>query len=182
MLPLAALVVLAHSTLNSLLKEQSLDDESFYTLMCEVEAIMNERPITKVSDDPNDMSALTPNHLLFLREYQNVPPGIITKDDTYRRKWKQIQYMATSSGVVGRKNTCQLFRNDRNGSTNKPIQIGDLVLIANQNMPRGHWPKGLVIETYPDKKGIVRQVKLRTADGFLLRDVRKICFLEGLYL
>ena len=52
--------------LSSLLKEQTLDDESCYTLLCEVESIMNGRPITKISDDPKDFSALTPNHLLLL--------------------------------------------------------------------------------------------------------------------
>ena len=55
---------------------------------------MNGRPITKISDDPKDFSALTPNHLLLLRESENVPPGIFTQDDLYRRRWKQIQYMA----------------------------------------------------------------------------------------
>ena len=35
--------------------------------MCEVESIVYGRPITKVSDDPRDLSALTPNHLLLLR-------------------------------------------------------------------------------------------------------------------
>lgn len=36
----------------ALLNEQTLDDEGLNTLMCEVESIVNGRPITKVSDDP----------------------------------------------------------------------------------------------------------------------------------
>ena len=49
-----------------LLKEQVLDDEGLCMLMCEVESIVNGTPITKVSDDPRDCSALTPNHLLLI--------------------------------------------------------------------------------------------------------------------
>ena len=50
--------------MNALLKEQVLDDEGLQTLMCEVEAITNGRPITKPSDDPRDLEALAPNLLL----------------------------------------------------------------------------------------------------------------------
>ena len=45
--------------LNALTKDQELDDEILTTLMCEVEANVNNRPITKVSDDPKDLQALT---------------------------------------------------------------------------------------------------------------------------
>ena len=50
--------------LSVVMKEQTLDDESLTTLMCEVELIVKRRPITKSSDDPTDAEALTPNHLL----------------------------------------------------------------------------------------------------------------------
>ena len=50
--------------LNALMKEQVLNDERLITQFCEVEAIINGRPITKVSDDHKDLEALTPNHLL----------------------------------------------------------------------------------------------------------------------
>jgi len=48
------------------LKQQVLHNEGLNTLMCEVESIVNGRPIPKVSDDPRDLNALTPNHLLLL--------------------------------------------------------------------------------------------------------------------
>lgn len=53
--------------LNSVLHQQRLDDDGLQTVMCEVEAILNDRPITKLSDDPNDLEPLTPNHLLLLK-------------------------------------------------------------------------------------------------------------------
>ena len=37
-----------------------LDEESFRTLMCEVEAIINSRPVTTVADEPGDLEPLTP--------------------------------------------------------------------------------------------------------------------------
>ena len=76
----------------ALMKEQTLDDKGLITLMCEVEAIVNGRPITKSSDDPSDAEALTPNHLLLLRSGPNFPPGVFTKEDTYSlRRWRQLQ-------------------------------------------------------------------------------------------
>jgi len=81
--------------LNALLKEQTLSDESLMTLMREVESIINGRPITKVSPDPRDLEALTPNHLLLLRPGSVLPPGIFRKEDTFsRRRWPQVQYLA----------------------------------------------------------------------------------------
>ena len=43
----------------ALMKEQPLDDEGLTSFMCEVESIVNGRPITKSSDDPSDSEALT---------------------------------------------------------------------------------------------------------------------------
>ena len=60
----------------ALVKEKTLDDEGLLTLTCEVEAIVNGQPITKVSDDPRDPEAFTPNHLLLLRSGPALPPGL----------------------------------------------------------------------------------------------------------
>ena len=63
--------------------------------MCEVKAIMNGKPITKLSDDPKDLSTLSPSHLLLLRESNNFPTGMFMSEDVYsRRIWKQVQYMS----------------------------------------------------------------------------------------
>lgn len=81
--------------MKALTKEQVLDDEGLNTLMCEVEAIVNGRPITKLSDDPRDLEPLTPNHLLLLRAGPAAPPGKFTDHDNYSsRRWRQVQYLA----------------------------------------------------------------------------------------
>lgn len=78
--------------LSSVVGQQVLDDEGLQTLFCEVETILNDRPITKVSDDPNDLEALTPNHILLLKGKPIFPPGLFEQSDLYtRRRWKQVQ-------------------------------------------------------------------------------------------
>ena len=52
--------------LNTLLNEQVLNDEGLLTLMCEVEAVINGLPITKVSEDSRNLEVLFPYHFLLL--------------------------------------------------------------------------------------------------------------------
>ncbi|XP_063072324.1 uncharacterized protein LOC134462993 [Engraulis encrasicolus] len=91
--------------LYSILKEQHLDDEGLQTLLCEVEAILNSRPITTVTEDERDLEALTPNHILLLKAQPAYPPGLFQKTDLYiRRRGGQT---ATYDGVVTRPRRCR---------------------------------------------------------------------------
>lgn len=59
------------------------------------------------------------------------------------------------------------------------MKPGQVVLMCDDATPRGKWPKAVVVETLPDKEGVVRRVKVRTAHGSeFIRDVRKLCLLE----
>ena len=55
--------------------DSRLTDDKLCTLFCQVENILNSRPITKVSDDADDDTALTPNHLLMLGNNPSLPLG-----------------------------------------------------------------------------------------------------------
>ena len=74
--------------------------------------------------------------------------------------WRKTQYLADIFW------TCQYF----------PL----LVLVMDESTKRGQWSKALVQDVMPDSDGLVRRVRLRTADAqTLIRDIRKICLLEG---
>lgn len=73
--------------------QQRLVDDGLHTEFCKVEAILNDRPITKVSDDPNDTN--TQQSFLLLKGKPVFPPGVFKPDDQYvRRRWRQVQYLA----------------------------------------------------------------------------------------
>ena len=60
------------------------------------------------------------------------------------------------------------------------LQVGDMVLVADESTTRGKWPKEIVEETFADKDGLIRSVRFCTAKfTSLLRDIRKLCLLES---
>ena len=69
--------------LNTLLNEQVLNDKRLLTLMCEVEAVINGPPITKVSEDSRILEALSPNHFLLLWQGAVLLPGLFQREDNY---------------------------------------------------------------------------------------------------
>ncbi|KAK0143556.1 hypothetical protein N1851_018296 [Merluccius polli] len=159
--------------LNSSLKVQNLDEEGLHTVLCEAEAIINSRPITKASTDPNDLEVLTPNHLLLLKTMPSFPPGQFQKEDTYaRRRWKQVQCMSnlfwkrwiTSTSGVSEVVKCQ-------------AQLHFLRYLGD-SAPHNSWLTGRIVQTTPNRRGLVRQVRIKTKTSYLDRPITKVCLLQ----
>ena len=70
-----------------------LNDLELRTLLAEIKSIVNNRPITAVSDDPADFTALTPSHFLRQRVAQ-LPPGVfLSENKSSRRRWRKVQFL-----------------------------------------------------------------------------------------
>ena len=89
----------ARTILTFLLKTHgtSLNDESLHTLLIEVEAVVNSRPLTtNLLSDANSMIKLSPINLLFLKSRVVMPPpGVFTASDIYCHKhWRRVQHIS----------------------------------------------------------------------------------------
>jgi len=160
-------------------KEQVLTDEALHTLLCEAEAIVNSRPITSVSDDPKDDGPLTPNHLLMMRPGLEEPPGRFVMQDQYRKRWRQIQYLADlfwrrwlKEYLPALQERSKWLHQTRN------LKVGDVVLLVTDTH-RGQWPLARVVEVKTSADGMVRSVKVLANGSTLDRPINKVCLLEA---
>ena len=56
----------------------------------------------------------------------------------------------------------------------RDIRIGDLVLVVDENVPRGRWNLGRVIKTFPGDDDLVRAADVQTKNGVHKRPVVKL--------
>jgi hypothetical protein len=162
--------------LYSLMKEQviHLDDEGLQTLFCEVENILNSRPLTLVSDSPDDVTAITPNDLLLVKPAASLPIGVFTKDDCYvRRRWRRIQYIASQFWKRWKEQYLHLLQQRQKWQKlERNLSVGDIVLTIDQ--PRGSWILARVEDVIKDRKGLVRVVTIKTPSGIYQRPIHKL--------
>ena len=147
----------------------------------EFEKILNNRPIAKLPDSPDDWTALAPNFILTGSLAEYVQLGNFLKADAYHRSWKKIEYLAKQFWKQWLNQYLSLLQPKQTWfGASSNLQPGDLVLMMNESVPQGQWPKAIVVKKLPDKCGLVRRVRLRTSDGSVfMRDIQKLCLLEG---
>lgn len=158
------------SVLTGLLENHGnqLDDESLRTLMIEAEAIINSRPLTTDDlTDPDSQDVLTPNHLLTMKSSIILtPPGNFQRADVYSKKrWRRVQQLADEFWQRWRKSYLQSLQTRQKWTTPmKNVEVGDIVILKDDSVPRNCWKLARVETTYPDADGYVRKVKVAVAD------------------
>lgn len=165
--------------LRRIVGDQLLTFEEFTTTLAEIEAILNSRPLSAMSDDPNDYTALTPGHFLVGDTPLIVPHHDIGQTPSNRlarwqlttqitqhfwRRW-QREYLST------------LQQRHKWTKSTANVTIGQLVLLRDDLLPPTKWKLARVTGTRPGHDGRVRVVELKHATGHTTRAITQICAL-----
>lgn len=167
---------IAKSTKGALLTFEELS-----TILCQVEACINSRPLVPLSSDPSDFRALTPGHfligtpLLELPEKSEFNSSVLSISSRYKlllqiketfwRRWSRDYLHSLQSRPKWR--------------TQRDIRVGDLVIIKDVSLPPLKWSLGRILQTYPGPDELTRVVKLLTSTGTMTRPISQICILPG---
>lgn len=158
------------------LGDRSYTANQFYTILTQVEACLNSRPLVPVSQDLADPQPLTPGHFLIGRPLLQPPMAMETSDLPLNRvtAWGHQQRIVSSFWTRWKEEymlSLQQRMKWRNPCTN--IQIDDIVVILDEATPPASWPLGRVIDIKPDDNGFIRNVIIKTAATTLTRPVQK---------
>ncbi|XP_076661053.1 uncharacterized protein LOC143364799 [Halictus rubicundus] len=150
--------------------------EQFNTFVTEIEAILNSRPLTPLSSDPNDPSALTPGHLLIGSALTSLPEVDFTATSTNRlSKWQHIQKVKQDFWIRWSKEYIHHLNVRAKWTRGEhSIQVGTIVVLKDDHLPPMSWSLGRVEEIHPGRDGITRAVSVKTINGIYKRNVKQI--------
>ena len=91
-----SVIKLTKRSITFTISDHLLTEETFVTLLAEIKSIINSCPLTPLSDDPNDLEVLTPNHILLGQPFTNPDIFVLNENQTNNRvKFKIVQAFAT---------------------------------------------------------------------------------------
>ena len=182
--------------LKKTLGNSSLFYDELLTALIEIEMVLNSRPLSFVSS--NDLQEpLTPSHLLvghrllrlpscnYPQEFDyntivqsvNLNKRMANFDNLLNQFWKrwQLEYLIESR-------ECHRHQISKYNPNPKFPSVGDVVLVYDQDRPRGQWKVAIVEEVITGSDGYVRGavVRLHSKSGRLTSLRRSVCHLYQL--
>ena len=154
-----------------------LDDEAFRTLLCEVEAIVNSRPLSVENLNDPSLEPLTPNHFLTMKTKVVLsPPGMFESTDLYTKKrWRRVQHLANEFWTRWRKEfLLSLQQRNKWKEPRRNLVVNDVVIVKDDTLPRNCWQLARVSRIDIEKDGYVRKVQVVLGDRHLSTDGKKI--------
>lgn len=165
--------------LRKVVGNSTLTYEELATVLSQIEACMNSRPISLLSDNPNDPLPLTPGHFLVGEPLINLVDEDYTKCNlSSLDRWRLTQKIVTDFWNKWYKEylTTLNQRYKWNSKSTEP-EINDIVVIKEDNMPPSKWLLGIIIQKHPGPDNVTRVVSVKCKNGEFKRPVSKICVL-----
>lgn len=166
--------------LKRVVRDKIMDYEQFITLLCEIEAVLNSRPLTPLSGDPTDLQALTPGHFLIMEQIVSPPPFEFPaeNDAAGKKLWDQRRGLLKHFWIRWKNEYLTTLQQRKKWRREKEnVKVGQLVLLKDEDQPPSFWKLARIKELLPGKDGLVRNVIVETEKSIFKRPIQKICVL-----
>lgn len=157
------------------------EDQLFYfeeltTLATEIEGLLNSRPITALSDNPNDPLPLSAGHFLIGRPINFIAePSLLDINPNLLDRWQRIQQMVQHFWKRWSNEYLNTLQQRKKWVKDSPgLDIGDVVLLQHDFLPPTEWLMGVIIKIHPGKDDRVRVVTVKTPRGDKKRAASKL--------
>lgn len=189
------IIGLTKQVLRITLGRSKVNQVQLLTLLVEVEAIINSRPLTFVSDEasfekvitPKDFLSLNPSTTVHLHSTRTVTTDLLqlSNRNSLLETWKKGINLLESFWQMWQKEylqnlrqRCQRHLQQHPKAQTASLQIGDVVII-NDSTPRAIWKTGRITILHQSLDGKIRSVTVQLASGrHVIRPVNHLYLLE----
>lgn len=163
--------------LRRVLGSAHLTYEEMYTVLCQIEGILNSRPLTPLSSDPSDLTALTPFHFLIGRSLSVLPhPPLTDCSPTHLPRYKRVELLRQHFWTRFYKEyISQLQIRTKWKKSSGQLTEGTLVVVKDDALPPARWVLGRVTQLHPGPDGVTRVADIQTSTGTIRRAFNRIC-------
>ena len=153
--------------------------EECSTVIVQIEACLNSRPMVALSCNDDGIEALTPGHFLIGRPIESLPdPSFSYRTVSLLRRWHLCQNLVRQFWQRwSHEYLASLRRYAKWRKPTKNLSVGDIIVLQENNMVQTKWPLGKVLKTYCGDDGLVRVVDVKTQNSVFKRPVNKIALL-----
>uniref|UniRef100_S4PPD8 DUF5641 domain-containing protein n=2 Tax=Pararge aegeria TaxID=116150 RepID=S4PPD8_9NEOP len=157
--------------------QQLLSYEELCTVLIQVECLLNSRPLTILSSDPAEPSALTPSHFLHTAPLFSLPAPDVNPDKiNLVDRYSLIDKMVQSFWNRWRMEYLHGLQVRLKWNTpSVPITPGTVVVVINDNVPPLAWPLAVVEKVHPSKDGVIRVATVKISGRTYVRPVVRLC-------
>lgn len=165
--------------LKRIVGNSTLTFEEMSTVLSQIEACLNSRPISKGSDSGDAPEALTPGHFLVSEPLVLVPDSNYTSSTVSSlRRWQLTQKLVQDFWRRWSSEYLTQFYHRYKWAHQIPEpRVGDVVLVKEDALPPSRWLYGKIVEKHTGADNITRVVSLKCKDSIIKRAVNKLCFL-----
>ncbi|XP_063388444.1 uncharacterized protein LOC134674335 isoform X2 [Cydia fagiglandana] len=156
----------------------NLTYEELNTVLTMTEAILNGRPLTPLSSNPSDLSALTPSHFLIGRTDTLLPSPQAPESAaicTLSRYMRIQRLKAHFWNRFHNEYISELQKRHKWTKDGGQLRLGEMVLVKDDRVPPNQWLLGRVTQLYPGTDGISRVADVLTMSGTIRRAFNRLC-------
>lgn len=167
------------AALYTTLGSDTVTEEVLRTVLIEIEAILNSKPLGYVSADIADLDPITPNCLLMGRPDGSLPQVIYPVSELLgRRRWRHSQVLSDRFWTAFIKNYLpELQARTKWQTPSADIQPGMVVMLVDPQLPRSFWQIGRVVNVFPGADDRVRTAEIQIKDRVYTRPITRLIVL-----